>query len=362
MKKMNGVILSGENNRNAFLSRRIIILLCFFCTISSVSAQPVTSILQSTSFGVPSSPAFELLPGAVSQTVNLITPHDVQANILSLYDNGHLRTGAAFDARPFAGFATSLKAYQKDPLQQVAWRTVASIGTAPAGDKSSDVLLAAGLRIPILDFGDPRSDAGYIATIEKTFTQYLRNHPLPGDASDEDRTARLVAASDSTQAVRSAFIRDSWNALKLDAGVGILARSIGGSFTHVLSDRAGFWLALGLPVTSAAQLSLSAKLTSWIRTDSANTEATHTLFGASARIFPAEWISATIEGSRNESRYLAESSNENWWHFAIACEMKVPILNGWIGFGYGTDTPHTSLEVRGVSFHYTYYRDAELKK
>ncbi|MFI5264758.1 MAG: hypothetical protein ACHQM6_09610, partial [Candidatus Kapaibacterium sp.] len=202
--------------------KKNIVLVAIICSANILCAQPVTSILQSTSYGVPSSPAFELLPDNVSQVVHLVTPHDVQANLLSLYDNGHLRTGAAFDARPFAGFARSLASYQKDPLEQVAWRTVASLGTAPASDNAADALLALGLRIPILDFGDPRSDAAYITKIENTYNMYLRNHPPMENESPADADARHQGASDTCNAVRTEFINNSWNAVKLEAGVGLV--------------------------------------------------------------------------------------------------------------------------------------------
>lgn len=331
------------------------------CSAVYLRAQPITWVIQSTSYGVPTSAAFELLPDNVSQVVHLVTPHDIQTNLFSLYDNGHLRTGAAFDARPFAGFARSLQSYQKDPLEQVAWRSVASVGTAPASDKGSDALIALGLRIPILDFGDPRADAGYITKIENTFNKYLRDHPLTGDASDEERMARLKAATDTCQAARTEFVKNSWNAVKLEAGVGYVARAVEGSFTKLRTDRAGFWLGFGFPVSDFAQVSLSGKFTTWIHTDSAKQETGRYIGGASARIFPAEWLSATLEGSNTYS-YSGLEWSESWRHFAIVAEIKVPILSGWIGLGYGADTPHRSLEAKGVSFHYSYYQDAVLKK
>lgn len=340
-------------------------ILCItLCIAEFSSAQPVTSVIQSTSYGVPSSPAFELLPDNVSQVVHLVTPHDIQTNLLSLYDNGHLRTGAAFDGRPFSGFAKSLQSYQKDPLAQVAWRAVASVGTAPASDNPSDALIALGLRLPILDFGDPRADAAFIAKIEGTYNKYLTDHQLPGTASDQDRLNRLKAASDTCQAVREEFIKNSWNALKFEAGVGFVARAVNGSLLSpkLLSDRAGFWAAFGLPVADFGQLSVSGKFTTWIRTDSATQETHRSLFGASLRIFPAHWFSATVEGSRTMSQYASDSLNENWWHFAVVAEIKVPILSGWLGLGYGADTNHRSLQSKGVSFHYSYYQDAVLKK
>ncbi len=340
---------------------KVILVVAILFSAQQLYAQPVTAIIQSTSYGVPTSPAFELLPDNVSQVVHMITPHDIQTNLLSLYDNGHLRTGAAFDYRPFAGFARSLQDYQKDPIQQVAWRSAASLGTAPASDNSSDALIALGLRIPILDFGDPRADVAYITKIENTFNQYLHNHPLSGDASDEDRMDRLKAASDTCQAARAEYVKNSWNAVKLEAGIGYVARALNGSFTKLLTDRAGFWVGLAFPVTDMAQVSVSGKITTWIRTDSASQETGRFILGASARIFPAEWFSATLEGSNTYS-YDGIDSSQKWWHFAIVAEVRVPILSGWIGLGYGGDTPHRSLQSNGVSFHYSYYQDAVLKK
>jgi hypothetical protein len=337
-------------------------LLVVLCSAKNIFSQPITSILQYTSYGVPTSPAFELLPGNVSQVVHLVTPHDVQTNLLSLYNSGHLSTGAAFDYRPFAGFARSLKAYQKDPLEQVAWRSVTSLGTAPASDNPADALIALGLRIPILDFGDPRASADYVTKIENTFNKYLHDHPLTGDASDEERMARLKAASDTSQAARTDFVNNSWNAVKLEVGIGFVARAVGGSFTKLLSDRTGFWAAFGFPIANFGQISASGKFTTWIRTDSLTQEASCAIIGASARIFPAGWFSATLEGSRSLAHYGIDSLNENWWHFAIVAEIKVPILSGWIGLGYGADSPHRSLVTKGVSFNYSYYQDAALKK
>src|SRR5690348_888164 len=64
------------------------------------AAEAVAELVNGVSYGVPTSPAFALLPQQSSEIVHLTTPADFQGNAASWIDGAKLKTGAAFDWRP----------------------------------------------------------------------------------------------------------------------------------------------------------------------------------------------------------------------------------------------------------------------
>jgi hypothetical protein len=72
----------------------------------------------------------------------------------------------------------------------VLYRTVFSVGTASESTKNSDVFVGFGLRIPIIDKGDPRADKKYIKDLEYAYIKAADEvtHPVP-NANASDRQA-----------------------------------------------------------------------------------------------------------------------------------------------------------------------------
>ena len=82
----------------------------------------VASVLQPGYFGVPSSPAFELLPDKPSEVTHLLTPRDFQSKAMAWQENGKLLVGVAVDTRPFVASAGDLTSYARSWRRRVAFR------------------------------------------------------------------------------------------------------------------------------------------------------------------------------------------------------------------------------------------------
>lgn len=323
--------------------------------------------------GVPSSPAFELLPDRPSEVTHVTTPKDLQTNIRSFFTGTELRTGAALDIRPLSGLASSLKEYWKDRGKQVAWRSVLSLGTSARASSSSDVILALGLRLPVIDKGDPRADSAYIHRLESAYQSALEGEGQP-DLPDDDSDSASQARSDSVfqaradrasaaiQAVRDSFRLSKWNALRLDLGVGGSLVANGGQLQRdkVSSDRAGAWVALAAPVWSIAELTVSGKGL-WARTDSSTQETQRYLVGSRLRSFPVAGVALSVEVARAWSRYDLSNLNESWNHFAVGGDIKLPMNAGWLSLVYGGDTRRREDPDAMFSIEYAILKDRRMK-
>lgn len=316
-------------------------------------------------FGVPSSPAFELLPDRPSEVTHVTTPKDLQANVRSFFTGTELRTGVAMDIRPFSSLASSLQQYWKDKGKQVAWRSVLSFGTSARATGSSDVILALGLRLPVLDHGDPRADSAYIRRLEGAYQQALDSLGQPDledEGSDAVFAARAESASAAIQPVRDSFRLAKWNALRLDLGVGGSVVASEGQLQRdkVSSDRAGAWVALALPVWSIAEFTVSGKGL-WAKADSSTEEAQRYLLGSRLRAFPLGWIALSFEGARVWSRYDDSGLNESWNHFAVGGDIKLPMNAGWLSVVYGGDTSRREDPDAMFSIEYAILKDRRMK-
>jgi len=117
----------------------------------------VAEMIEAVSYGVPTSPAFALLPDQASEVTHLLTPSHLQGAVASWFDGTRLRGGAALDYRMLSGTNGNMRAYRRSGWRRIAWRSIAAARTAGASGDAADVLFAAGVRIPIVDGGDPPS-------------------------------------------------------------------------------------------------------------------------------------------------------------------------------------------------------------
>jgi hypothetical protein len=330
-------------------------------------SKKIEKLINDVYYGVPSSPAFELLPDKPSEVTHLATPHDIVSNITNFIDGGKLRTGVAFDIRPFAYAVGSLSAYQKSKIKQILWRTVFSVGTSPKGKDNNDTFLGAGLRISLIDDGDSRASSTFIKELENAYVKELdklRPPPLSGPIEVFQQRAASVENSDSLKNIRNSFLKKSWNAKKWDVGIAISSNAASGSLkTDSLKyDRFGLWTAFGLPITKIAQLTISGK-TSWISTKLSSEESNRSVAGARARFFLADWLATSGEFSKVWSRYHANGElNESWNHLAVVVEFKIPVLGGWLSLAYGGDSPRRENKDSKFLFNYAIYTDRLLKK
>jgi len=342
-------------------------ILLFVLTWQNARSQDSTkikNILNQVNYGVPASPAFELLPNKPSEVTHLASVHDISASINNFVDGGKLKSGAAFDIRPFAYAAGSLKHYQKSGLSRVLWRSVFSLGTASESKNSSDVYIGAGLRIPIIDKSDPRSHADYVSNLEAAYYKAyndLKNPPFGQTAAEHQKTVDEFAKSQDIKKLRDDFAKQYWNAFRWDVGIGASNRAASGFLKtdSLFKDRIGLWTAFGLPIPKG-QLTISAN-TAWIKAKADTGETNRNVFGARARFFVASWLSASGEYAKIHSLRNTVSYNESWDHLAIVVEFKIPKLGGWFGLAYGGDSAHRTDTGTKFSFNYAIYTDNLIK-
>ncbi|MDB4950521.1 MAG: hypothetical protein JWM27_3170 [Gemmatimonadetes bacterium] len=330
----------------------------------------LAALVSAVSYGVPASPAFELLPGQPSDVVHVVTPADFRAHLASWVVGGALQNGVGFDLRPFVGTVGSLRDYQTHPRRQILWRTVASMGTAPLAKGSSDMLVSGGFRIPLIDRGDPRADTDFISDLEAAYRRGLGSlqPEIPESTPDPALKARFAAASESADVQRKKFTDQHWNARKLDFGIAGALRAAGGHLDpqNLSGNRAGIWLAFVQPLGNSLEWTTSGKQI-WVRPDSTSSETSRSAVGTRLRLFRADRFGISGEAAFLWSRYSHNTAkNDQWSHMAVLAEIPGASLLGWlkgswIGVGYGGDVGHKGGSDNSLSFQYSVYTNRILK-
>lgn len=329
----------------------------------------IEGLVSQISYGIPTSPAFTLLPDQPSEVQHLATPHDFQSAVTSWFSGGKLQTGAALDFRPFSA-AGSLRQYQQDPMRQIAWRTVLSAGTAQAGQGSSDVLVSVGLRIPVIDRADPRADPAVVSRLETAYQAAILSQGPPGlGVTAAKLQERADSAARLIQPVRDSIAAENWNRFKWDLGLALATRARGGVFREdsLASDRGGFWTAVAVPLGRSIQASGTAKLT-FARADTAGAERLRSVVGAHVRVFPGAALALSAEAAQVWSRHRDRTDqDQNWTHLGAVLEFPSTFLagfikSGWIGVGYGGDINREGNRSPQFTFQYAFYQNRILKR
>lgn len=320
--------------------------------------EAIGKLMSTVDYGVPDSPAFELLPERPSEVTNVVTPKDFKSAVSAWHDGAKLRTGLALDSRPLVKSGGSLQQYQSSWLRQAAFRTVLSAGTSAAMQGSTDVVIAGGLRIPLIDKGDPRADRKYNDSLALVYDSAIEAlGPPPLRAPFDTFVARAAKASVALDPVREDFRRKHWNAVKLELGLAASLQASSGIIRRdsIEADRAGLWGALAVPLVRVGQLTIAGK-TAWTRSDTSVAETNRSLVGARLRLFPSEQLSLSAEFARVWSDHSRDTShNDRWNHLAAVFEWYVPELKGWLGLAYGGDTKRRDDTGDKLSFSYAIF-------
>ncbi|HEX7241159.1 MAG TPA: hypothetical protein VF263_12875 [Longimicrobiaceae bacterium] len=329
----------------------------------AVPRDSILALVNPVHFGIPTSPAFALLPEQPGEVPHVVTPSDFQAVLKSWFDGNRLKVGAAFDSRPFVRSAGDLRSYARSPLRAALFRTVVSAGTAAARKGSDDVLMAVGVRFPLIDRGDPRADSAYQERLAAAYTAALVSlGPPPFDAGPEVFAERRRQASAALDSIRRRYAAEHWNALKLDVGLAGSVRTAGDEprADSLQGRQGGIWSALSLPLERFGQLTFSGRAV-WSRADTATDPTGSYTAGARARLFASDRFAFSAEAASVWGRYDDGGLDERWTHLGVAAEWYVPELKGWIGAGYGGDTGRRGEPDARFALRYAFYRDRVLK-
>lgn len=348
----------------------VTILAAISITAKSQDSKKVEKLVNQVSYGVPTSPAFELLPDKPSEVTSLVTPHDITTNITNVISSGKLKTGFAFDLRPFAYNIGSLADYQKhnSGIKRVMWRSVLSIGSSPESGEGGDLFLAVGLRIPIVDGADPRANVNYTQRLEQAYAAALgRDTSFPVlstfNIDEAQKRAEAIEEDSLMKEIRDSMLKISWNKPKWDVGIAASTKAENGDFGSgsLVKDRIGLWTGASKGFSKYLQLTVAAK-SAFIKANSDTLESSRHTTGVRTRFFIDKRMAVSGEYARIWSRYKNTSLNESWSHLGVVLELKVPGIGGWIAFGYGGESARRTKTSSKFMFSYAVSADQILKK
>lgn len=338
--------------------------------LDMVPADSISALLTAIKYGVPGSPAFELLPGRASDIQHISTPTDLSGSVTQWLDGTHLRTGAALDYRLLGSFVGGLAQYRRSRWKQVMWRTVASLGTASPAKGSDDVLISAGLRLPLVDQGDPRLDPSFQQQMAKAGVALLADTACAPSTATEG-TANISeackkAVDDTLGAIQKRFLARKWNAFRVDVGLAGALQAAGGSVAvdSLSSHSGGVWLGMSGGLGSAVQVNVVGKAL-WTSTDSTTQEKARYVAGARVRLFPgAVGLSAEVAWVR--STHGDAALNDDWAHVAAVLELPLSRLGSmfkgqWLAVAYGGDPGRPNVPNK-LSIGYSVYRNRILER
>jgi hypothetical protein len=335
--------------------------------VEKAAREDIAKLLSAISYGVPTSPAFALLPGDASEVTHIVRPSELQGQAASWFTGTRLRGGAALDYRLFGTGVGDLKQYRDPRLagaaRRVAWHTILSAGTAKSERRPEDVALALGLRLPLVDRGDPRLDTKYLSDVRAILSKALNacGVAFPEETVDEAEARCLRKEQPQIKKRQEEFKVQHWNAFRIDLGVAGSTLARGGEMKpdSLAGDRGGLWLGLGGGIGQRAAFAIVGK-SSWARADTATDEQARHVAGARLRFFPGLSVGLSVEGAQVWSR--TAGGNDDWTHLAAVVELPLDRLGGvfkqqWLSVGYGGDAGKSGGSKNALTLRYAVYRD-----
>jgi len=293
---------------------------------------------------VPESPAFIFLNASPTKVTRPGATRDFGASLINgINDEGKVQQGFALEATPIdvvPGFNLTLPEYRKW-LNFVAANAQFSVGTVRAAADSASTDLAVGLRLTLLDQGDP--------LLFQTFTTQLggqlRKCTAVNPNTPNDKIEKTIAAcADSvTSDAYGTWTKEHWNARRVAVGIAGGTRLEQSSLSDTDGLGAQLWAVAANPIGSRAQI--IAQLTGGRRTFGTDSV-------ASTRItYGARFVggSATFNGFAElvgEHSSLTSKTTALWSggvEFRISEDL-------WIATGLGTRYHELEKDARSVVF------------
>ena len=247
---------------------------------SAVVGQAAAAVIAS--YAVPDMPAAAFLGTTPATITRPATARDFLLGLASGVDeHGQARQGFALEASPSAivpGFGVSLDAYRApgfNPRYLLA-NLLVSLGAARAAGDTAPTTLAYGIRLTLLDRGDPMRDPAFLEALGDSIARCRPRTPIPGIPRADRPTAldpltrdllaerhdRAVHCMDShTRKLARRYARAHWNASSVSIAYAGGERLSRGSFARRrhAGDRA--WATGALRVGAVAQMLLYADWT-----------------------------------------------------------------------------------------------------
>jgi hypothetical protein len=191
------------NRLPAYTSIGILILL----TSALIAADQPNQV----DLAVPESPAFTVLGVTPNNVVRPSTGKDLATSLLNGLDqNGNFQTGIALDMLPYllaVGSKITITEYRASYMTRFVSRVSLSFGTTKGVTDDKSSRLAAGLRLSLFDFGDPRGDRHLetcLNAIRPSYEAALKA-AYGTEFNPPDQLMRDKAAADKAEADRKAL-------------------------------------------------------------------------------------------------------------------------------------------------------------
>ena len=203
---------------------------------------------------VPESPAFIFLGASPTRVTRPGATRDFAAALLTgVDDQGKAQNGFALEATAIdiiPGVNVSLPRYRRWE-NFVAANTQLSIGTARSAGDSASTDLALGVRVTLLDQGDPMLYDSFTVPVGAKLRECTNVNP---DLPDDRVEATIQACSDSVMAAEYRdWTRKHWNARRVAVGGATGTRLVNSAFDETDGLGAQLWLVGANPVGSAGQ-------------------------------------------------------------------------------------------------------------
>lgn len=169
---------------------------------------------------VPESPAFVYLgtsPASISRPTTLT---NLGADILhGVGADGRVRQGLAFEVTPAFYLArVRLSEYQTRWDKYAVSNIQLSLGTVRSTGDTASTDLALGVRLPLLDAGDPLRDRGFTDSVAARIVAaecFPGNDSLGGPPENFDPRANQLCLSQAIESLAADWARSHWNASAL---------------------------------------------------------------------------------------------------------------------------------------------------
>ena len=173
-------------------------------------------------YAIPEAPAFTFLGVTPARIDRPTTPRDFFTDVLSAVDStGAVQQGFALDVAPWSlipGLAIPLSEYQGNPFKYALANTTVSLGTVRSAGSTAATDVGLGLRITLLNRGDPMTDPAFTSGLATALAPCLAT--VMPDTPEEQI---LTCAVNAVQPRRAAWLKDHWNqyAVSVAAATGL---------------------------------------------------------------------------------------------------------------------------------------------
>jgi hypothetical protein len=163
-------------------------------------------------FAVPESPAFTFLNFAPATVTRPNTPRDFVAALANGIDeSGHVRQGISLEVTPaylIPGLGVGLREYQRSFFKRLLSNAQLSVATVRASGDTAATDLGLGLRLTVLDNGDPMRDSAYVNQLGAAMLACPASTP-------PDFKPSLTCLGEAADKLRLPYLKSHWNSTRL---------------------------------------------------------------------------------------------------------------------------------------------------